>query len=612
MLPVYRIFLSKGEPEFATQDLTDCKQGWTDMTLTGIQYSTYFQYGYKSIHLNSKSDLLLIRAYFRFTHDPQWESYIKNFQSDVQKRRKAKKYHDALRKTENQMAVVPKKLPGDFRKWIQEEVLYKSRYIYYKYERKKKGKAQTGYCTYCRKDVLVDNAKHRTEGICPSCGTSITYLCISKANWIKDEVGANLIQSYKDGFVIRAFKVEKTYQKTYRTPKTSIYEKERVFFRKSGEINRYVYYHCDEINETIWQPVETRYTIQEINGVLYKSNLNQILALTKFCYSGLPEYAFSEQTKQINTGTYLELYRKFPKIEHLSKMGLSHLIDDLVVYGSSAELLKNNHSTIFEVLGLSKEDTRFLQRINGNYKMLKDLWSIRGKQIKLTYEQIEESKLLFGDSFRRFLEGFNYTSASKLLKYIKSQAQGKKKDRYQVALLDWLDYIKDGKELKYDFKNSFVLFPRDLNEAHQTTILLLEKEREKKLNRKHREIKSMYQTLLQTYGFSNKQFLIVPPKDASDIIREGQQLHHCVGRYVDRVAKGETIILFIRTKENPEEAFYTMEVQDGKIIQCRGKFNVGMSDEVKAFTEAFRKKVLERLAEKPKEEKQRLFHKKPA
>lgn len=37
VLPVYRIFLSKGEPEFATQDLTDCKQGWTDMTLTGIQ-----------------------------------------------------------------------------------------------------------------------------------------------------------------------------------------------------------------------------------------------------------------------------------------------------------------------------------------------------------------------------------------------------------------------------------------------------------------------------------------------------------------------------------------------------------------------------------------------
>jgi hypothetical protein len=62
-------------------------------------------------------------------------------------------------------------------------------------------------------------------------------------------------------------------------------------------------------------------------------------------------------------------------------------------------------------------------------------------------------------------------------------------------------------------------------------------------------------------------------------------MNHCVGSYVDRVARGDTVILFIRHSDNPTEAFYTMEFKDGKIIQERGKHNANPSKEVTEFTQ---------------------------
>ena len=54
------------------------------------------------------------------------------------------------------------------------------------------------------------------------------------------------------------------------------------------------------------------------------------------------------------------------------------------------------------------------------------------------------------------------------------------------------------------------------------------------------------------------------PKKPEDIFREGQILHHCVGRegtgYIESHAKGETLILFLRPADKAEDPWYTIEV----------------------------------------------------
>lgn len=68
----------------------------------------------------------------------------------------------------------------------------------------------------------------------------------------------------------------------------------------------------------------------------------------------------------------------------------------------------------------------------------------------------------------------------------------------------------------------------------------------------------------------------------------------CVGTYVDRVAKGQTHIFFVRRVEEPDTPYFTMEYNNGRVIQCRGSHNCGMPASVKAFVAAFEKLMKER------------------
>ena len=59
-----------------------------------------------------------------------------------------------------------------------------------------------------------------------------------------------------------------------------------------------------------------------------------------------------------------------------------------------------------------------------------------------------------------------------------------------------------------------------------------------------------------------------------DLINEGEALHHCVGRmsYNEKMAKGKSLILFVRKKEDKETPFVTMEYDPNqkKILQLYG------------------------------------------
>lgn len=95
------------------------------------------------------------------------------------------------------------------------------------------------------------------------------------------------------------------------------------------------------------------------------------------------------------------------------------------------------------------------------------------------------------------------------------------------------------------------------------------------------------------------------PQSGDEIRKEGEALHHCVGGYVERVAKGETNIFFVRKADHPEQSYFTMEWKNNKVIQCRGKSNCGMPPDVKAFVQAFEKKMQETIDRDKKRQKTR-------
>ena len=85
---------------------------------------------------------------------------------------------------------------------------------------------------------------------------------------------------------------------------------------------------------------------------------------------------------------------------------------------------------------------------------------------------------------------------------------------------------------------------------------------------------------------------IVLPSSPEELLAEGQQLRHCVGTYADRVARRESIILFLRLAENPDRPFFTMEIKNKRCVQVRGLCNCEPTPEVRAFVKRFEEEVL--------------------
>lgn len=100
---------------------------------------------------------------------------------------------------------------------------------------------------------------------------------------------------------------------------------------------------------------------------------------------------------------------------------------------------------------------------------------------------------------------------------------------------------------------------------------------------------------VDAFQIKGKGLILVVPQSGDEIRKEGEALHHCVGGYVDRVARGETNIFFIRKADHPEKSYFTMEWRDNKIIQCRGFKNCGMPADVQAFVKVFEKKMNEAI-----------------
>ena len=67
-----------------------------------------------------------------------------------------------------------------------------------------------------------------------------------------------------------------------------------------------------------------------------------------------------------------------------------------------------------------------------------------------------------------------------------------------------------------------------------------------------------------------RKFQIIIPKQTSEIHNEALVLGHCVRTYIPKVIKGDTLILFLRDKKNPEEPLVTLEVKKGALTQAYG------------------------------------------
>lgn len=648
----FRTFLSK--EDYINQKLDTDKVRWLTSSLCMMNdfalFESHWNEKWKTwdrtelVYIRSKKEKKILCDFFKdySRKDDQYApwSAIYRFQDEVKAKRLEVKHRKETDPIDRLMETVTD-VPEDFEKWVWEEAMSFSQYLTYKPIGKNLAACE---CTCCRKKIIVDRKKVRLrnneKGECPECGKRVTFKARGKMpSRIYDERWVVYVDPREDGFIWRYFHACRIIDRMDPLKKTEyLSEGGRSFYTfKDGKpsVDTYEYAEYKQTGKIRWCHDSDK--VQCGMCILYPGNLPQAWENTPFRYSALEILAKNAPTTALHYEWGLARFMEFPALEWLIKMGLNQIAEYVINEGTHRTYnnrLNFSGQTIYDILKLNKVNTRILQKIDGNTDELRLLQVAERIGMQFKPEQLREYYETFECNTELIKQTKRKVSLHKLVKYIAKESENYPKgdrrgcwmgayryiekedprtERKQNMARDWIEYLGWCRELKYDLNNMFIYLPKNFKAVHDRTAKEYQALQDKKVaaerKRKEREAKKQMEKtkdalaeVLEANGenkdafsLQGKGLILVVPKSADDIKAEGTALHHCVGTYVERVAKGETSIFFIRKKEAPDKPYYTMEWKDNQVWQCRGSHNCNMTPEVKAFTKAFESIMLETI-----------------
>ena len=463
---------------------------------------------------------------------------------------------------------------------------------------------QKAICSRCGKHIVLAKLSHKDRTTCPKCGADGEVV----HGWRRARTQAKYYFTYferalydKEAIIARSFAVYRCICADTGEIFDDYVPREYYLMRK-GEVIHWTH-ECDFWGNEWWSKRRSLYSkdyVMELSGYQVWLGLDRLKPLLKdswLKYSQLD--AFIRLAGAEGSFRYIELYQKHPQLEYIMKMGLWNIIAEGLQCRSFRNIFNWKGKTPKDLFGvpIGKGDMLALSALAVDMDTFHlALYLKKNSRFSLTdlaQKRKELERLSNFDTCERFdtLKGYG-VCAEETLKYILRQQQ--KKTRYQSirgVLIDWMDYLKDCNELGFSLEDTAVLKPHDLQQAHQNIIAQLKIKADEELDKQMAKLKEER----KRYNFAAGGFIAKVAENSTELIVEGKVLHHCVGTYADKHAKGKCTIILIRRLEEPEVPFYTMELvgPEKRIIQVRGSHNCGMTQEVEAFVESYKKYLAE-------------------
>lgn len=286
--------------------------------------------------------------------------------------------------------------------------------------------------------------------------------------------------------------------------------------------------------------------------------------------------------------TFLSRAHKYSHLEQYLKAGFKigtlemWATGDEVRLSSLPELPMSNHNS-GSLRTLKKHDIRITK---GLERIINDSDFIRYLNIIDLYFEDE-----FIEFYKIITSQYNFNKFKELI------------DEYSYdpkSLFEYLIYIRDYEAMYFTYilnnlrdyasmqskmsKSSFEKYPRYLATTHDIVT------RNYNLFRvQHSE--ELFKLAIDKYRnlCYNNSMVIKVPEVPQDIRDEGVSLSHCVGSYIDRVISGNSKILFLRNRDSIDKSLVTIEVQDSRVVQCRGKCNRSVTAEENEFIKKWAK-----------------------
>lgn len=552
--------------------------------------------------LNSEEDLERIR---NFTEGPavyrdEWWQRICRKQEDIRRneyyerdRRKRERRQQALEDRKAHTEELPEKRILEYADKI---LFHEGHYLYYK----KRGARADVACTSCgnvstdvrwkpgdsfesRFERMIEEPRMGGCGTCPVCGARGKYMPkgrVKDANRVAGHIF--LGQKYKeDGVVVRYINVKKEWRPELTCgekgtemcgarEKLDVTEIARTYFETGKKPQTDYHKYNPYSGENFWDDCNlgglNNIGIHEA-PVMPETYRN--LKDTFLRYSAIEVHMEKSERHCVNLKDYLKEYIQTPQIEILVKLGLTDIVGKLVnsEYGIVYDLEAGRPDTF---LGIRKEHVRQLVKHKGNIDILNVMQIEKRMGQRWTEGQIEQLAELRLRYIRPVLD---HMGIQQFLNHVAKYAGcgygtmcETASERLRQTAQTYLDYLDMRRDRGYDMANSVYLFPRSLEAAHA---VMVREAAGTELDKRMCEVREKYPLIKQNYGklrnrfyFEDDKLLIRPARDAEEIVMEGRILHHCVGgdSYLSKHNSGESIILFLRFKEEPEVPYITVEI----------------------------------------------------
>lgn len=395
---------------------------------------------------------------------------------------------------------------------------------------------------------------------------------------------------YKDGVLVRYYK------RGYYTSQAIDYkEKYRFFFNERDE-----FILKKSSDKWISCAANNCYQSCTAEHIVNFSELRKVKRIDRCVDTLLNNEFLSKDSFIIN----LIYTLKYPIVEKLGKAGYKYLMSEMI--WSPTTLLRDKFGTtpkktgtLYENLGVNKIQLKMLEQFRDPYKntlpSIKFIKQIGGDDIIHWDEKKSRKIFKFASQAGNWLGlvlkenhlgSINYYRWNREVKEFIPTDQDRKNIKNLINLQDknpdvnvvrlFRDTVCTMCDRVHEILPNMNPFEaktlRELQWMHDQYTDIANAQRYNSLKKDGRWDK-FNKKRIEKYEKIGDEFEIVVPREPKDIINEGASLNHCVGGYLESVASGYKTILFLRKVSEPDKSFYTIEVDDSRIVQIHGNHN---------------------------------------
>jgi hypothetical protein len=165
-------------------------------------------------------------------------------------------------------------------------------------------------------------------------------------------------------------------------------------------------------------------------------------------------------------------------------------------------------------------------------------------------------------TFNKLMQDFNYNAKS-LLMYIDNLKTYEAIDDMGYLINEIYDYAS----MMHRISHKFDKYPKHFLTTHKIASRNYNRLKEQFVEEDFK--KRIDDGMEKVFG----DYCFIYPRCTQDIKDEAVQQNNCVASYIKKVIDGESHILFLRKKEQPDKSLVTIEVRNGKIVQAKQRFN---------------------------------------